>query len=148
ISKRRRNAQFGRRAHMNGRSSNTAPLEGVDLLRFADAAKLMQAEARKRLRRRGGEAGGRNQVLPQFRGELLEPRRMIDGGTDPREVEPVPGADVAVGDIAQMQGQTELDLSLAAGLPLEIARVDRRHRCARCLERSAAGLGWGTLAVD
>jgi hypothetical protein len=51
---------------------------------------------------------------------------MVDRRADHGEIEPRRGADISVADFAQMQRETEMDLRLAAGATLAVARPDSR----------------------
>ena len=46
-------------------------------------------------------------VRPSLAGDLFQPRRQIDRGTDAGEVEPVAAADIAVENSPDMQGDAE-----------------------------------------
>ena len=47
--------------------------------------------------------------------ELLDPRHLVDGGADDREIQPVRRADIAVKHFADMQ--REIDFMRASGIP-------------------------------
>src|SRR4029077_12177752 len=108
----------------------------------------MQSQALQRLGHRRGKTGRGNHGPSKFRGELFEPGGMIDGGTDDREVEPGPGAGVAVSDFAQMQGKPEVDLLLFARFAREIARGYRGYRGARRFERGRARFSGGVVLAN
>src|SRR6202011_1109344 len=54
-----------------------------------------------------GKAFGRHDGAMQTAGDLLQPRREIDGGADAGEVEPVAAADIAVEDVSDVQRHPE-----------------------------------------
>jgi len=81
--------------------------------------------------RGGGETCRNNHISSQVRGELLESRGMIDGRADHGEVEPALCADIAVGDFAQVQRDSEADLRNARRPAFQVACGDRRDRCVR-----------------
>src|SRR5205814_1275231 len=72
-------------------------------------------------------------------GQLLEPRREIDGGADAGEIEPVAAADIAVENLADMQRDAETEaLDVVAELVLH--RLDAGAGFARGFEHVAADL--------
>ena len=56
-----------------------------------------------------GENGGGQDGLAQLLGQALQAAGMIDRRADHRKVEPPPRADIAEGDLAQMQRQAAGD---------------------------------------
>src|SRR5580704_16235108 len=53
------------------------------------------------------ELAGSQDPAPQLAGQLFNSRGEIDGRTDTGEVKAIPAADIAVEDIANVQGQAE-----------------------------------------
>src|SRR5688500_15617368 len=87
-------------------------IDREELLRAADAAEGVAAdrdEAGAVLRARGGGEGGREQHhLVGRAAHRGDARRLVDGGADDGEVEPVLAADVAVEDLADMEPEIDM----------------------------------------
>ena len=82
------------------------------------------------------ELAGSQDPAPQLAGQLFNSRGEIDGRTDTGEVKAIPAADIAVEDIANVQGQAEhLELvvtadQVAAARPGTVAvRCESSLRC-------------------
>src|SRR5262249_40652933 len=80
------------------------------LARFAHAAQAVAAEPAEVAAQRGAgadEGVGDEEVAAEFLAQRLETAGLVDGGADGGEVEPVGGADVAVGDLALVERDVE-----------------------------------------
>ena len=69
-----------------------------------------------------GEGLGHQQRYIELAGQALEPRGEIDRRPDDSEVEAPATADIAIGDVAQMQPESASELQLALGAPAGIER--------------------------
>src|SRR5215470_14027389 len=76
-------------------------------LRRAEAGKSELAECGELTPAMLCELTGSQDPAPQLAGQLFDARGEIDGRTNAGEVEPIAAADIAVQDIADVQGQAE-----------------------------------------
>ena len=66
--------------------------------------------------RRGADEGiGDQKVAADLLAERLEAGGLVDDGADGGEIEPLAGADIAVGDLALVQGDVEGERRVASG---------------------------------
>src|SRR6516162_8758727 len=110
-------SQLMGRCHIGcARASRIKPMSGADRLESLDRRLVREAEyflGRAEARQRELAAAmlcelARSQdPAPQRAGQLFDARGAIDSRTDAGEIEPIAAADIAVEDIADMQGEAE-----------------------------------------
>src|SRR5262245_4358530 len=82
-------------------------IETEHLLRCAEAGKGEFAECGEFTRAMAGKFPRGEDGAPQLAGQLFDARCKIDSGPDAGEIEAIAAADIAVKDIAYVQGQAE-----------------------------------------
>src|SRR5258706_9404227 len=85
------------------------PVRFVDGLRARDALELELAERAHPVAGGARELFAHQEPLAELAGEPFDARRQVHRRADAREVEPADAADVAVGDVAEVQPHAEAE---------------------------------------
>ena len=94
--------------------------EGMEFLGFAKASQLMATDrSRLVLTEQFGKSLGHQEQMAGGAADRLDAADQVHVGADDREIEPAAGADIAVANLAVVQGDAGVELGIGCCEPIE-----------------------------